>query len=603
MKNRIRLILSFTVPYFIFILIMGTILVSIFIRLNKASYYNEISINIDTAKWNVENKVNDIINSIDLLSSYASVGVNANNIAKSITNVKKIGNYYDVFYCNTVPYNRGGIFISSRISYPDNYDQTTREWYVESSKSQSNLYITAPYIDFTSGNLVVTFLYKVMVNNSLAGYIGIDFDNVNSVIDNNNNFIESINIVTENGLYITHENSENVLNENVSLFSDNLFSVYKNNMNDNSIKINNNYWYALYKIDNAPWYIAFKGNAQEYYNSIRYLIIFLVGIALLFIIGEVIIVSVSLVPISDRLDDVILCIENMSNGNFSSRIIKNEKSNESTVRLYNVIEKMQKNIGKTMYKIKTGVEEVNKNGEAIANVSIELSNKANEQSIALEGLVEAIKAISSSIEYAANKTDEAKKMSDESSNNTKLGVEMINEIEKNMQEITESSNAISNIIATIQSIASQTNILALNAAVEAARAGDQGRGFAVVANEVRSLAQTVTDSADNITDIVQGAVSKIEYGTEFVSKSSEALNSIETSVLESSNSLSGIYKMSNDKRVGINNINNIVAKINDITKSNAKFAQESADSSTRASKIVNEIVNELSFFKFKSSDN
>ena len=278
-------------------------------------------------------------------------GVNANNIAKSITNVKKIGNYYDVFYCNTVPYNRGGIFISSRISYPDNYDQTTREWYVESSKSQSNLYITAPYIDFTSGNLVVTFLYKVMVNNSLAGYIGIDFDNVNSVIDNNNNFIESINIVTENGLYITHENSENVLNENVSLFSDNLFSVYKNNMNDNSIKINNNYWYALYKIDNAPWYIAFKGNAQEYYNSIRYLIIFLVGIALLFIIGEVIIVSVSLVPISDRLDDVILCIENMSNGNFSSRIIKNEKSNESTVRLYNVIEKMQKNIGKTMYKM------------------------------------------------------------------------------------------------------------------------------------------------------------------------------------------------------------------------------------------------------------
>ena len=603
MKNRIRLILSFTVPYFIFILIMGTILVSIFIRLNKASYYNEISINIDTAKWNVENKVNDIINSIDLLSSYASVGVNANNIAKSITNVKKIGNYYDVFYCNTIPYNRGGIFISSRISYPDNYDQTTREWYVESSKSQSNLYITAPYIDFTSGNLVVTFLYKVMVNNSLAGYIGIDFDNVNSVIDNNNNFIESINIVTENGLYITHENSENVLNENVSLFSDNLFSVYKNNMNDNSIKINNNYWYALYKIDNAPWYIAFKGNAQEYYNSIRYLIIFLVGIALLFIIGEVIIVSVSLVPISDRLDDVILCIENMSNGNFSSRIIKNEKSNESTVRLYNVIEKMQKNIGKTMYKIKTGVEEVNKNGEAIANVSIELSNKANEQSIALEGLVEAVKAISSSIEYAANKTDEAKKMSDESSNNTKLGVEMINEIEKNMQEITESSNAISNIIATIQSIASQTNILALNAAVEAARAGDQGRGFAVVANEVRSLAQTVTDSADNITDIVQGAVSKIEYGTEFVSKSSEALNSIETSVFESSNSLSGIYKMSNDKRVGINNINNIVAKINDITKSNAKFAQESADSSTRASKIVNEIVNELSFFKFKSSDN
>ncbi|WP_239662068.1 methyl-accepting chemotaxis protein [Brachyspira hyodysenteriae] len=193
-------------------------------------------------------------------------------------------------------------------------------------------------------------------------------------------------------------------------------------------------------------------------------------------------------------------------------------------------------------------------------------------------------------------------MSDESFENTKVGVKMIGEIKNNMNEITEASNQIANIIETIQAIASQTNILALNAAVEAARAGDQGRGFAVVASEVRSLAQTVTNSADNITNIVEGAVSKIEHGSEFVSKSSEVLNSIESSSLESSNSLSEIYKMSNEKKSGIDNINNIVAKINDITISNAKFANESAESSVKASKIVNEIVDELSFFKFKSSN-
>ncbi|WP_245580697.1 methyl-accepting chemotaxis protein [Brachyspira alvinipulli] len=450
--------------------------------------------------------------------------------------------------------------------------------------------------------MVVTFLYKIIINNRLAGYTGIDFDNLNSLVNTNNNLIENINVVTENGMYITHQNTENILNENVLLFSDPLFSGYKNNMNDNSIKIGKDSWYALYKVNNAPWYIALSGDAKSYYERVRYLIIFLIGFGLLFVIGEIIIVSISLIPISDRLDDVIVSIENMSNGNFSSRINENKNASSGTIRLSKVIDKMQKNIGKTMYKIKTGVEEVNKNGEAIANISVELSNKANEQSVALESLVQAIKSISLSIEYAANKTDEAKKMSDDSSNNTKIGVEMINEIEKNMHEITRSSNEIYNIIETIQSIASQTNILALNAAVEAARAGDQGRGFAVVANEVRSLAQIVTDSADNITEIVQGAVSKIEYGTEFVSKSSEVLNSIESSAMESSNSLSGIYKMSNDKRSGINNINNIVDKINDITKSNAKFAQESAESSTRASKIVNDIVDELSFFKFRGGD-
>lgn len=58
-----------------------------------------------------------------------------------------------------------------------------------------------------------------------------------------------------------------------------------------------------------------------------------------------------------------------------------------------------------------------------------------------------------------------------------------------IQQLDESTRAISNVVINIQKIASQTNLLALNAAVEAARAGEAGRGFAVVANEVRQLAE------------------------------------------------------------------------------------------------------------------
>ncbi|MEI0445887.1 methyl-accepting chemotaxis protein [Brachyspira intermedia] len=438
-----------------------------------------------------------------------------------------------------------------------------------------------------------------MINNRLAGYFGIDFDNMNTVVRNaNKDFIDSINVVTEDGLYITHENNEYLMNPKMLVFNDNLFSSYKNNMQDSGIYIKDNYWYTVRKVNNAPWYIAIKGDASYYFNLTRYLILFLIAFGILFIIGELIIVSISLIPISDRLDDVIVSLESMANGDFASRIKEHKLMDSSARRLSSVMEKMQRNIGKTMYKIKTGVEEVNKNGEAIANVSMELSNKANEQSVSLNNLIDAINAISSSIEYASKKTDSAKIMSDESFENTKVGVKMIGEIKDNMNEITEASNQISHIIETIQAIASQTNILALNAAVEAAREGEQGRGFAVVASEIRKLATTVSQATKDITVIVENAVTKIDNGSISVSRTSKTLDHIAKSSVETSSILLEISASSNEEIERINNINNDIGVINEIMIKNEELSKQASEASAKTSKMAEDIVRELSFFKF-----
>jgi methyl-accepting chemotaxis protein len=106
----------------------------------------------------------------------------------------------------------------------------------------------------------------------------------------------------------------------------------------------------------------------------------------------------------------------------------------------------------------------------------------------------------------------------------------VDSVSKQVTGLGEQSAEIGKIVAVIDDIAAQTNLLALNTAIEAARAGEQGRGFAVVTDEVRQLAERVTQATTEIAGLIEGVQTSVDQSVKATAAGSELANQTGTAL-------------------------------------------------------------------------
>lgn len=224
-------------------------------------------------------------------------------------------------------------------------------------------------------------------------------------------------------------------------------------------------------------------------------------------------------------------------------------------------------------------EDVSGGAEEIARGNSELSERTERQAAALEQSAANIQQMLDSARAVAGNSAQSSALTQKASQTALGGVDVVRKTGQSMQEITEASKRIGDIIGLIDAVAFQTNLLALNAAVEAARAGEYGRGFAVVAAEVRSLAQRTTTSSKEIRDLIKAAQTRIVEGNTLVTESGRRLDEIADSSREIATLSADVAEAIQEQTQGLNQITDAIKDLESVNQQNAALVEEVAAAS------------------------
>ena len=364
------------------------------------------------------------------------------------------------------------------------------------------------------------------------------------------------------------------------------------------------------KLDGRNWFITVTAPSAEIKADANRLFFIMLALAIAFTALAIAIIYIFVKRITGTIADVRDDCNTLASGDFRSHASQGPRSEDEIGQLEQGFDKMRGALQKLVAGIQSGASQV-------AAASQELTASAHQSAIASSSVSQSVVSIAGGIENQTKQTkemtqfaenvsdrageisvtsnvllDEARATSQKASAGRGAIAAAVNEMQKigegskdirvSVSALDESSKKISNIVEVISGIAGQTNLLALNAAIEAARAGEAGRGFAVVADEVRSLANTTANSANDIRKMIEDlqasvieavnsseiCLNEMQLTKDKSAQASNAIDDIKTAVVHINEMASIIVESVNRQMKTSEGISSNIERISDLSNDN-----------------------------------
>ncbi|QCP48075.1 HAMP domain-containing protein [Trinickia violacea] len=488
-------------------------------------------------------------------------------------------------------------------SLPPGYDPTARPWYKQ-TLAAGHLIVTAPFTDASNGKYAVSFGVPVMRDGALKGIIAasVYLDGVSSVVAAVHPTPASFAfLVDQSGKLLATAKSDLIMKPATDLSPDlttDALGALSNAAEPMAAKVDGatkllqsqpipgTDWRFVLALDKSDVTAGMRAVATT--TVIAIIIVALIAAALVGALTNAAFKRV--LQVRDALVDV-----SSGSGDLTHRLPADGDDEASQIaRAFNVF---AEKISDILLQIRAISESVNVASAEIAQGNQDLSSRTEHAASSLQETAAALEEIAGTARNSADSANQVSRLAESASSVATRGGQVVTEVVATMNEITQASTQIANIIGVIDGIAFQTNILALNAAVEAARASEHGRGFAVVAGEVRALAQRSAQAAKEIKELINSSVEKIEAGSGLVQTAGTTMNEIVDGVRSIASVIGEISVATSEQSTGLGQVNQALSQLDNVTQQNAALVEQSAAAASQLREQAATLAQSVGAFK------